>query len=458
LRDLTTGGEAGALVAFSLPMLLGNVFQQFYNMVDSVVVGNLVGKTALAAVGAAFPILMLMISLMMGLTMGATVLIAQQFGAGERDRIRTTINTTYISIFWSGAILSLVGVLATPVILRAMHIPWDVYPEASTYLRILFAGMLGSFGYNTVSAVLRGLGDSRTPLYALIFSTVLNIVLDLLFVAVFRWGVAGVAWATVIAQTASFLAALFYLDKRNAYVRFSFRGLSFDRDTFVLSMKIGLPSGIQQSLVAFGHMLLMRIVNGFGTDAVAGFSAASRVDSFAMMPAMSLGQAVTTFTGQNIGAGRVDRVRKGLRAGLYITLAIAFVMGLAVIHFSGDLMSIFNRDPGVISVGERYILVIGMSYSLFGILFLMNGVFRGAGEAVVPMYSTILALWLVRVPCALWFSSFMGVDGIWWAVPVGWTVGCTFSGLYYASGRWRMKSLVAASPGVRRIGTERTEV
>jgi len=216
LRDLTTGGEAGALVAFSLPMLLGNVFQQFYNMVDSVVVGNLVGKTALAAVGAAFPILMLMISLMMGLTMGATVLIAQQFGAGERDRIRTTINTTYISIFWSGAILSLVGVLATPVILRAMHIPWDVYPEASTYLRILFAGMLGSFGYNTVSAVLRGLGDSRTPLYALIFSTVLNIVLDLLFVAVFRWGVAGVAWATVIAQTASFLAALFYLDKRNA--------------------------------------------------------------------------------------------------------------------------------------------------------------------------------------------------------------------------------------------------
>lgn len=439
-------------------MLLGNVFQQFYNMVDSVVVGNLVGKTALAAVGAAFPILMLMVSLMIGLTMGATVLVAQQFGAGEHDRIRTTVNTTYIAIFWSGAILSVVGVLATPAILRAMHIPGDVYPEAATYLRILFAGMLGPFGYNTVSAVLRGLGDSRTPLYALIFSTVLNIVLDLVFVAVFHWGVAGVAWATVIAQTASFFAALSYLDKRNAYVRFSFKGLTFDRETFGLSMKIGLPSGLQQSLVAFGHMLLMRIVNGFGTDAVAGFSAASRLDSFAMMPAMSLSQAVTTFTGQNIGAGKVDRVRNGLRAGLHICLAIAFVTGLAVILFSGDLIAIFNRDPGVVSVGERYLLVIGMSYSLFGILFLMNGVFRGAGEAMIPMYSTILALWLVRVPCAWWFSSFMGVDGIWWSVPAGWTVGCIFTGLYYTSGRWKRKSLVTGSPGIRKIGTERTGV
>lgn len=448
MKDLTTGGEARALIAFSVPMLLGNVFQQFYNMVDSVVVGNFVGKTALAAVGASFPILMLMVSVQIGLTMGATVLIAQQFGAGERERIRTTVNTTYIAIFWSSAVLSIVGVLATPFILRAMHIPEDVLPEASAYLRILFAGMLGPFGYNTVSAVLRGLGDSRTPLYALIFSTLVNIVLDLVFVAVFHWGVAGVAWATIIAQTASFLAALAFLDKRNPYVRFSFHGLSFDRPTFDLSMKIGLPSGLQQGLVAFGHMILMRLVNGFGTDAVAGFSAASRLDSFAMMPAMSLSQAVTTFTGQNIGAGRVDRVRNGLRAGLRVSLAISGVIGLAVILSSGDLISLFNQDPGVVSVGERYLLVIGMSYSLFGILFLMNGVFRGAGEAMIPMYSTILALWLVRVPCAVWFSSRMGVDGIWWSVPAGWTVGCVFTGLYYASGRWKRKSLVGMSGGV----------
>lgn len=445
MRDLTTGGEARALIAFSVPMLLGNVFQQLYNMVDSVVVGNFVGKTALAAVGASFPILMLMISLQIGLTMGATVLVAQQFGAGERDRIRTTVNTTYIAIFWSSAVLSVIGVFATPFILRAMHIPDDVYPEAASYLRILFAGMLGPFGYNTVSAILRGLGDSKTPLFALIFSTVLNIALDLVFVAVFHWGVAGVAWATVIAQTASFLAVLVFLDKRNPYVRFSLRGLSFDRGTFGLSMKIGLPSGIQQGLVAFGHIILMRLVNGFGTDAVAGFSAASRLDSFAMMPAMSLSQAVTTFTGQNIGAGRVDRVRNGLKAGLRLSLAIAGITGLAVILFSGDLISAFNRDPGVVSIGERYLLVVGMSYSLFGILFLMNGVFRGAGEAMIPMYSTILALWLVRVPCAVWLSSLMGVDGIWWSVPAGWTVGCVFTSLYYASGRWKRKALVAVS-------------
>lgn len=446
MKDLTRGGEARALIMFSIPMLLGNVFQQLYNMVDSIVVGNLVGKTALAAVGASFPILMLMVSLMIGLTMGATVLISQYFGAGLHDRIRQVVDTTYIAIFWTGLALSLVGVLATPSILRLMDIPGDVYPEAAAYLRILFAGMLGPFGFNTVSAILRGLGDSRTPLYILILSTLLNIVLDLVFVAAFHWGVAGVAWATVIAQTSSFVAALLYLDRRNAFVRFSLRGLSFDRDIFRLSMKIGLPSGLQQTLVASGHMLLMRIVNGFGTDVVAGFSAAGRLDSFAMMPAMNLSQAVTTFTGQNIGAGRVDRVRNGLRAGLTISLVISGLTGLAVILFSRSLVSIFNQDPAVIYEGETYLLVVGMFYTLFGILFLLNGVFRGAGEAMIPMYSTILALWLIRVPCAYWFSSFMGPEGIWWSVPAGWTAGCIFTGIYYASGKWKRRSLVAGHP------------
>jgi putative MATE family efflux protein len=442
MKDLTRGGEARALVFFSVPMLLGNVFQQFYNMVDSIVVGNFVGKTALAAVGASFPVIFLMVALIMGLTMGATVLVAQFFGARQFDRIRATVDTTYIALFWSGIVVSVLGVLGTPWILGVLDIPADAAVEAATYLRILFAGMLGMFGYNAVSAILRGLGDSKTPLYILIFSSLTNVVLDLLFVIAFGWGVAGVAWATVISQGLSFVGALLVLDSRNRYVRLSIRDLRFDPEIFRISMKIGLPTGLQQTAVASGHMVLMRIVNGFGTDVTAGFTAAGRLDSFAMMPAMNLSQAMSTFTGQNIGAGRTDRVRRGLRAGLALSLAASLFTGLAVILFGRELVSIFSRDPGVVSVGERYLLIAGPFYLLFSIMFLVNGVLRGAGDAVIPLFTTLLALWVVRVPCAIWFSSFMGPDGVWWAMPAGWTVGCIASMLYYSSGRWKSRALV----------------
>jgi putative MATE family efflux protein len=240
----------------------------------------------------------------------------------------------------------------------------------------------------------------------------------------------------------SFLIALAFLDSRNRFVRLSFRDMTFDRTIFRSSMKIGLPTGIQQTLVASGHMVLMRIVNSFGTDVTAGFTAAGRLDSFAMMPAMNISQAMTAFTGQNIGAGRIDRVRNGLRAGLVMSLVISGITGLAVILFGSEMVSIFNRDPVVVSTGARYLLIAGVFYMLFAIMFLINGVMRGAGEAMVPMYTTLLALWVVRVPCAYLFSSRLGPDGIWLAMPAGWAVGCIASALYYASGRWKRKPVL----------------
>ncbi|HPM72988.1 MAG TPA: MATE family efflux transporter, partial [Spirochaetales bacterium] len=354
MKDLTQGGETRTIIAFALPMLIGNVFQQFYNMVDSIVVGNFVGTTALAAVGTSFPVIFLMISLVMGLTMGTTVLVSQYFGAKDLAKVRAAVDTGYIILFWSGLAMSIIGVLSTNAILTALKVPADVFDEAATYLRIIFGGMLATFGYNAISAVLRGLGDSKTPLYLLVGASLLNIALDLLFVVVFGWGVAGVAWATIISQGASFVGGLVYVAKRNPLVSLKPRSLGFDRDVFKHSVRIGLPTGIQQTMVALGMMALTRLVNGQGTSTIAAFAAASRLDTFASMPAMNLSQALSTFTGQNMGAGKTERVKRGHLSASLVGAAISVAVGVAVILFGRGLMGMFTRDAEVMAIGARY--------------------------------------------------------------------------------------------------------
>jgi len=449
MKDLTQGGETRQIVLFAVPMLLGNVFQQFYSMVDSWVVGRFVGPSALAAVGTSFPVIFLMIALIMGVTMGTTVLVSQFFGAKDFKRVRAAVDTGYIILFWAGLALTAVGILATGPILGLLDVPAEIMPEAAAYLRIIFAGMLTTFGYNAVSAILRGLGDSKTPLYLLIVATLLNVVLDLLFVAVFRWGVAGAAWATVISQAVSFIGAMVVLDKQNEFVRLSLKSLGFDREIFRLSLKIGLPTGLQQTLVAAGMMALTRIVNGYGMATMAGFAAASRLDAFAAMPAMNLSAAVSTFVGQNLGAGKPERVKRGHLSAVAIGAAISVLTSAVVVLFGASLMSIFTTDAEVIRVGARYLFIVGMFYVLFSTMFINNGVLRGAGDAMIPMVNTLLALWLVRIPCALLFSGplGMGADGIWWSVPAGWAVGAAFSTWYYLSGRWKGKALAGSGAG-----------
>ncbi|HOX13660.1 MAG TPA: MATE family efflux transporter [Spirochaetia bacterium] len=442
MRNLTEGSETKEIILFALPMLIGNVFQQLYNMVDSIVVGQFVGKQALAAVGSSFAVLFLMIALIMGVTMGFTILIAQYFGARDKAKVRAVVDTAYIVLFWAALVLSVVGVLAVPLILKVLRVPADVAPEAGTYLRILFAGSLATFGYNGVAAILRGIGDSKTPLYLLIAASFLNIALDLLFVIAFGWGVAGVAWATIISQAASFLGALVLLNKRNEYVRLSVKELKFDPEMFRLSLKLGIPSGIQQTLVAAGMMVLTRVVNTFGTDVMAGFSAASRLDTFAMMPTMNLGMAVSTFTGQNLGAGKPERVRRGHSSALLVGLGISVFIGVVMVFGGPGMVRLFTRDPEVVRIGARYLLIVGAFYSLFTIMFVNNGVLRGAGDVMIPMVNTLLALWIVRIPTAVALSSRMGPDGIWWSIPAGWLMGAVFSSWYYRTGRWKRKAVV----------------
>lgn len=445
MKDLTQGGETKAIITFAIPMLIGNIFQQFYNMVDSIVVGNFVGTTALAAVGVSFPIIFLMISLVMGLTMGTMVIVAQFYGARNYEKVRATIDTGYITLFWAGLVMTVIGIVCTPIILTLLKVPVDVFPEASAYLRIIFAGLLATFGYNAISAILRGLGDSKTPLFILIAASLLNVVLDLVFVVVFHWGVSGAAWATIISQAASFIGGLIYLDTRNKLVSLNIKKLVFDGAIFKKSLKIGLPSGIQQMMVSVGMMALSRIVNGFGTSTIAAFAAASRLDTFASMPAMNLSQALSTFTAQNMGAGKTERVKRGHLSALIVGSAISIVAGAAMLIFGSGLMSLFSADAGVISIGARYLAIVGATYVLFSTMFINNGVMRGAGDAFIPMINTLLGLWVVRIPCALLFTGVLGMgsDGIWWSIPAGWLMGATFSTLYYLGGRWKRKAVIS---------------
>ncbi|AEJ19171.1 MATE family efflux transporter [Gracilinema caldarium] len=442
MKDLTQGNETTQIILFALPMLVGNVFQQFYNMVDSWVVGQFVGTTALAAVGASFPILFLMIALVMGFGMGANVLIAQYYGAKDLQRVRSVIDTTYVVLFWMGIVLTAVGLLFARSILVLLRVPTDVMPQALTYLRIIFSGMFFTFGYNGVGAILRGLGDSMTPLYMLIVATLLNIVLDLVSVLVLHMGVAGVAWATIIAQGLSFIGSIIYLNKTHEFLKTDFCHLHFDRELFFISLKIGLPSGIQQALVAMGMMFMNAVVNGFGAIVMAGFSAASRIDSFVGMPSMNISMALSTFVGQNLGAGKPERVKKGYRSALCIAMSITFVLMVVLLVFGKSLVSIFTSDLEVIAVGSRYLHVIAPFYVAFTMMFITNGVIRGAGETIVPMVSTLFAMWLIRVPSAVLFSSLWGEIGIWWAMPTGWVIGMIIAYSYYKTDRWKNKVVV----------------
>lgn len=446
MKDLTHGNEGRLIFIFAMPMLIGNIFQQFYNTVDSIIVGKAIGKTALGAVGASAPIIFLLVASILGVTMGMTILIAQYYGAKDMERIKRAMDTGYIFIFYSSIAITIVGLILAKPILILLKTPPAVLPSAVIYLRIIFIGTLFSFGYNSISAILRGLGDAKTPLYFLILATVVNILLDLLFVLSFGWGVAGAAWATIIAQAIAFVVALIHLERTHPLFKLSLKSMRFDREIFGLSLKIGLPSGVQQMVVASSMMALTRIVNSFGTDAVAAFTAAGRLDSFAMMPAMNISMALSAFVGQNLGAGKPERVKHGHRAALLMATSISLATTLVMVTMGKPLIALFNNDPNVIHIGARYLLIVGSFYAVFSFMFQTNGILRGAGDVFIPMLVTILAQWAVRIPVASLLSRQMGTDGIWWGIPIGWIVGAALGYIYFLTGRWKQLGLVRPLP------------
>lgn len=446
MRDLTSGKEGKRILRFALPMLLGNVFHQLYNVVDSVIVGNFIGKEALAAVGASFPVIFVFYALVLGITSGSTVVIAQYFGAGDQERVKRTIDTLFIFLFFASILISLLGILFSREIFMLLRLPDEVIPMAELYLKIFFGGVIASFGFMGTSAALRGLGDSKTPLYFLIVSTVFNIGFDLLFVVVFGWGIAGVAIATVLAQAGAFLTAIIYLNRYHKIIHFSLFHLIFDRDLFRKSMRIGLPTGVQQTAVALGMMALIWIVNKFGTNVIAAYSVAARVNSLATLPAMNFGSALATFVGQNLGAGKEDRVKRGFRSTVVMSSFISVAVTLLVVFYGHFIMELFTNDPAVVRIGKQYLTIVGSFYVVFSAMFATSGVLRGAGATVVPMITTILSLWVIRLPGAYLLSGEIGYVGIWWAIPLGWVMGLLMAYGYYLTGAWKKKVVVTNRP------------
>jgi putative MATE family efflux protein len=442
LRDFTEGKEGKLILNFALPMLAGNVFQQMYNVVDSIIIGKVLGKEALAAVGANFPLIFALISFVVGIAIGSTVIISQYFGAKQMDRVKRTIDTLYIFMFFASIILTTVGILSSKYIFQLISLPEDVIPLAIDYFTVYATGFIFFFGFQGTSAVLRGLGDSKTPLYFLIISTLTNIGLDLFFVLGLGWGVKGVALATVIAQAGAFFTIVWYLNRYHTFLDFSPLKMRFDKEIFKKSLKIGLPTGFQQTFVSLGFLALYRIVNMFGTPTIAAYTIAMRIDMFAAMPAMNFSAALSTFVGQNIGANKFDRIGKGLNSTLGMTSIISVTVTILAMFFAEPLMYLFTNDAEVVAVGKQYIYVVSGFYIVFSTMFIINGVLRGAGDTFFPMIITILSLWVIRIPASYLLSLKIGTLGIWWGIPVAWVFGVIASYIYYKTGRWKLKAVV----------------
>ncbi len=442
MKDLTKGNEFRLIFQFALPMLIGNLFQQVYSIVDSIVVGHYIGKDALAAVGASFPILYTLIAFVIGIGSGGTIIISQYFGAKNILRVRQMIDTMLIFMFVASIFVTAIGITFSREIFVLMNLPPEILDSAESYLDIYLLGSIVMFGFNATISILRGLGDSVTPLYYLILSAVLNIILDLWFVLGFNWGIEGVAWATVLSQAIALIFNILHMNRTNKVFQIRFRTMVFDRKLFAKSVRIGLPTGFQQTFVAMGMMAIMGIVNGFGTDVIAAYTAAGRIDAIASLPAMNLGTALSMFVGQNLGANQINRVQRGLLATVFMSGIVSVLVSVLAWFYGSELMGMFTKEPEVIEVGVRYLVIVSTFYILFSTMFSITGALRGAGATLIPMFITLFSLWLIRIPLAYFLSDFMGTDGIWWAIPIAWLSGMVWSFVYYKSGKWKSHVVV----------------
>lgn len=440
MKNMTEGNPARIIIAFALPLLVGNIFQQLYNTVDSIIVGRYVGPRALAAVGTTAPIFFMLISLVLGLGMGATILISQYYGANDLKGVKQVVDTTYVAMMVSAVVLGFLGFFISGPILRMLNTPETLFQDARLYLNIILAGLVPLFGYNIIGGILRGLGDSKSPTIFLIVSTLVNIGLDILFVVGFRMGIAGAAWATVLAQSVAFLFSLWHLNRHHAFMRIQLKRLRLSRRELEKSLRIGIPSGIQQMLFSVGMMTIQGVVNGFGEVAMAGYTAATRIDTFATMPIMNFGNAIATFTGQNVGAGKFHRVKEGMWVTVLMGVVSSLLVTGVLFFYSGTLLRMFTTDQEVIAVGVRYLQIVSLFYVVVSTQFILTGVIRGAGNTMMPMVITMVSLWLIRVPLAhlLTRERFgLGVSGVWVGVVAGWSTGLLLAVLYYRFGNWQ---------------------
>ena len=425
------------LIFFALPILLGNLFQQLYNTADTLIVGNFIGKEALAAVSSSGNLIQLMIGLLQGTAMGAGILIAKHFGAKDREQLQLAVHTGLTFALVGGLILSAVGMVVTPLILRWMGTPEDVLPNSIAYFRTYFAGVWTTFLYNMCTGILRNVGDSRRPLYYLILSSGLNVALDLLFVAVFHWGVASAALATVISQLVSALLCLWQLTHTQELCRVELRKLRIHGPTLRQLVQFGLPSGIQHSVTSIANVVVQSNINAFGSNAMAGCGSYSKIEGFAFLPVTCFSMGLATFVGQNLGARQHDRVRQGVRFALPCAMLMAEGIGLLIWLGAPWLIALFNADPDVVAYGVRQARVVALFYPMLTLSHCMAGVFRGAGKSTVPMV-VMMGVWCVfRVLyITVMVALFHDITVVFTAYPVTWTISSILFVIYYFKADW----------------------
>lgn len=446
-RDFTSGSIPRHIVAFSVPMFAGNLLQMLYNVVDSIWVGQTMGAGALGAVSVSMPLIFALLSLVLGLTMATTTLVSQFRGAGNEPMVRRTIGTSLVILGALGVLISIIGVVFRYPLLRMISTPAEIINDAASYLGVFMGGILGLFLFNTLGAILRGLGDAQTPLKSLAVATTLNIILDGVFLLGLDMGVAGVAWATIISQGLSSVWLLWYMLKNTDLIRLERSYFTVDRTLSGSIFKIGLPAGLQQALVSLGMVATTALINSFGSDVVAAFGAAQRLDQVAFMPAMSMGVAVSAVVGQNLGARQFDRAAAAVRWGSLIATGVtALVTALAILKPT-VLIVLFTKDPAVLTEGAKYLQIVGWSYVPFALIFIISGVLRGAGDAIPPMIMTVISLWGIRIPLAYWMASFMGTAGIWTAILISACIGLVLHWVYYQTGRWKQKVVAGPKAG-----------
>jgi len=449
-RDMTRGSIPHHLVMFSLPMLAGNIIQTAYSLVNAMWVGKFLGKTDLAAVTVSFPVIFLLIAIAGGLTMGTSILVAQYVGARSWDHLRKVVQTSTVMLCCVSVGLLIIGQLCAPWILSHMDTPNDVYALAASYMRVILFTIPFSFGFFLTAAMLRGVGDSKTPLYfqtgALILTAIFDPILMFGWLGFPRFGLNGTAIASTSMQAVGMFATFIYLYRKDHIVAPDWKTLSVDWPTMWLTVKIGFPSIIQQSIVSIGMLFVMGIVNGFGENATAAFGAAMRIDQLAFLPAMTFGMAVSTMAGQNLGASMPHRVKEVFWWGTAICAGITIIMSTFAVTQPQLLLKMFLNDPGVISTGIGYLRIVGSCYIFFAIMFVSNGVINGAGYTFVTTIISLIALWLARVPLAFYLSQHLHrVEGVWYAMAVSSGVSMVISVACYFSGFWK-RPVIRHSP------------
>ncbi len=444
-RDMTEGTEWKHILLFSLPIMAGNLLQQLYNTVDGIVVGNFVSQNALAATGTAGTLSFLFLALAIGFGNGSGVMAAQLFGARQYDELREAVSTALILLVGMGVCVTLFGcLLARPLLHGLMNIAaGEVLDYAVAYFTIYSLGFVLQFIYNAVAAILRAVGDSRATLYFLLVSSLINLVLDLLFVVVFGWGVGGAAAATVLSQLGSAAVSVAYMFKKYPIFRFGKGEFVFRGDKCRLCLRLGVPSTIQQSIVSFGNVFIQRLVNSFGEAAMAAFTVGVRMEGYLFVPAVGLSVGVSTFTAQNVGAGKIDRVRRGCRGGVAVVLVIAFVLEIVSYVFAAPISALFGVEGEAMALSISYVRFLAFFFWMFAVYIIFSGLFQGAGDVLVAMAGSLLSL-AVRVIVSYTLVRVFHWDfsAIWCAMPVGWVFCLTMVLIRYFTGGWKNKGIV----------------